>query len=113
MSAVRPHTVTVVPMIRTRNKYGTYDLTRGEPIVKEEVSVQPFGGGTYGNLETDSTINDQWTVRGSLPWPGGVKSIIIWEGVEYDQVGLPKEHTIGVGTQHFQVRMSRRGAEVK
>lgn len=113
MSLARHQTVTVIPMIKSKNKYNTYDLTRGEPIVVEEVSVQPFGGGTVGNLETDDTVRDQFTIRGAGSWPGGVKSLVIYEGVEYDQDGKAKDHRIGVNTRHFQVRIKARGAEVK
>lgn len=100
-------------MVKEKNKYGTYDLVRGEPVELDEVSVQPFGGGTVGNLETDTTVRDQFTIRGSKVWPGGVKSIVIYDGVEYDQDGKAKEHKIGVNTRHFQVRIKARGAEVK
>lgn len=113
MSMIRHQSVTVIPMVRTKNKYGTWDLDRGEPILVEGVSVQPFGGGTVGNLETEDTIRDQFTIRGTGTWPGGVKSIVIYEGVEYDQDGKAKDHRIGVNTRHFQVRIKARGAEVK
>lgn len=115
MSLTRHQTVTVIPMVKVKNKYGTWDLERGEPIEIEEVSVQPFGGGTVGNLEgaDGTTIRDQFTVRGSGNWPGGVKSIVIYDGVEYDQEGLAKQHKIGINTRHFQVRIHARGAEVK
>lgn len=118
MSLTRHQTITVIPMVKVKNKYGTYDLERGEPIDIDGVSVQPFAGGTVGNLESPdgTTVRDQYTVRGSLDnggWPGGVKSIVIFEGEEFDQDGKPKIHKIGVNTQHFQVRIKARGAEVK
>lgn len=101
-------------MNKERNRFNTWKLTRGEPIKVDDVTVQPFGAGTYGNLESgEGTVRDQFTVRGKGVWPGGVHSIIVYQGKEYDQVGVAKEHIIGQFTKHYQVRMSARGAEVK
>ena len=115
-----PHTVTVYPMVGTKNKYGTFDLTRGEGIVLEGVTVQNYGAGSLSGLESDeeTSINDQKTLRGALTdelpaWPGGMHSIVDWEGVEYDCKGLAKEYKQGLRTKHFMVRLKRRGAEVK
>lgn len=109
-----PHTVRVIPMVVEKTRYNTWKKVPGEPIEIEGVTVQPFGGGTMGNLETnDQKVNDQWTVRGRGPWPGGVHSTIEWQGESYDQVGKPKVHSIGTFTKHFQVRIAARSAEVK
>lgn len=111
-----PHTVTVHPMVITgKTKYGTWNTERGEGVTLEGVSVQPYGAGSLSGLESDdeTSINDQKTVRGVLPWPGGTHSIVIFEGEEFDQVGLPKEYTQGLRTQHYMVRIKRRGATVK
>lgn len=111
-----PHTVTVIPMVITgKTKYGTWATTRGEGIVLTGVTVQPYGAGSLSGLESDdeTSVNDQKIVRGVLPWPGGTKSIIIFEGEEFDQQGLPKEYTQGLRTQHYMVRIKRRRAAVK
>lgn len=109
-----PHTVKVIPMVAVKTRYNTWRKEPGDPIIVEGVTVQPFGGGTQGNLETDDQkVNDQWTVRGRGPWPGGVHSLVEWEGQTFDQVGKVKNHSIGQFTQHFQVRIAARGAEVK
>lgn len=111
-----PHTVTVYPMSVTgKTKYGTHKLVKGAGIIVEAVTVAPFGSGSFSNLESEdeTSVNDTFTVKGQGIWPGGVKSIILYEGVEYDQEGLPKNHTRGVRTKHYVVRMRRRGAEVK
>lgn len=111
-----PHTVIVYPMIVSgRNKYGEWSYTRGEGISVEGCTVQNYGAGSLSGLESEdeTSINDQKVIRGSLPWPGGVHSIVEWEGVEYDQKGLPKEYGQGVRTNHFLVRIKRRSAEVK
>ena len=111
-----PHEVTVYPQVVTgKNKYGTWNTERGEGVVLTGVSVQPYGAGSMSGLESDdeTSINDQKTVRGVLPWPGGVHSIIVFEGEEFDQIGLPKEYTQGVRTQHYMVRIKRRGTAVK
>lgn len=116
-----PHTVTVYPMVvEGKDRYGKPILVRGEGIVLSPetdtgVDVQNYGAGSLSGLESDTedSVNDQKTIRGRLPWPGGVHSIIEYEGVEYDQKGLAKEYKRGVRTQHFMVRVKRRGAEVK
>lgn len=109
-----PHTVHVRPMVPERTRYNTWKKVPGEPIEISGVMVQPFGGGTMGNLEVeDQKVNDQFTVRGRGPWPGGVHSTIEWEGNLYDQIGVAKVHSIGQFTKHFQVRIAARGAEVK
>lgn len=111
-----PHTVTVYPMVITgKTKYGTWKTTRGAGIVLDNVRVENHGAGSLSALESEdgTTVNDQKKVKGALPWPGGTHSIVEFEGVEYDQVGLPKEYTQGERTQHYVVRLRRRGAEVK
>lgn len=111
---MRPHTVKVTPMVPEKTKYNTWKKVPGKPVTMVGVTVQPFGGGTAGNLETnDDKVNDQWVVRGRGSWPGGVHSTIEFEGQVYDQVGVAKVHSIGQFTKHFQVRIAARGAEVK
>lgn len=116
-----PHTVTVYPMVvEGKNRYGNPSLVRGEPIILEGVTVQAYGAGSLSGLEDDdeTSVNDQHIVRGALNderphWPGGTHSIVEWDGVEFDQLGLAKERKQGLRTKHFQVRIKRRGAEVK
>lgn len=117
-----PHTVTVIPMMITgKDKYGGWATERGEGIERSPengrgVAVEPYGAGSLSGLEADdgSSVNDQFTVRGELPWEGGTKSIIVFNGDEYDQLGLPKEFTRGSSrTHHFVVRIKRRSAQVK
>lgn len=111
-----PHTVTVIPMQRVKNGYGTYDLVRQTPVPVKRVAVEPFNAGTYGDVEDEDSgdFNDQSIVRGRGIWPGGIKSIVVFEGVEYDTVGLPKKYVRGSKrTHHFQVRIKQRSAEVK
>ena len=101
-------------MVPEKTKYNTWKKVPGQPITMAGVTVQPFGGGTAGNLETnDDKVNDQWVVRGRGVWPGGVHSTIEFNGQVYDQVGVAKIHSIGQFTKHFQVRIAARGAEVK
>jgi len=110
-----PHTVIVIPMKRVRNAYGTYTLVRQTPVPVKRVAVDPFAAGTYGTLESDAgDFNDQLICRGRGEWPGGIKSIIKYDGHEYDTVGVPKIFKRGSRrTRHFVVRMKARGAEVK
>lgn len=117
-----PHTVTIFPMMITgKNKYGNWETERGEGIERSPengrgVAVEPWGAGSLSGLEAadETSVNDQFTIRGELPWEGGTKSIISWNGAEYDQLGLPKEYTRGsYRTHHFVVRMKRRSAPVR
>lgn len=116
-----PHTVTVYPMVlQGKDRYGNPKKVRGLGVIMEGVTVQNYGAGSLSGLEAEdgTSVNDQKTLRGSLnegrpTWPGGVHSIVEWEGVEYDQKGLAKEYTQGLRTKHFMVRLKRRGAEVK
>lgn len=111
---MRPHTVKVTPMVPEKTKYNTWKKVPGDPVTIAGVTVQPFGGGTAGNLETnDDQVNDQWVVRGRGSWPGGLHSTIEFNGQVYDQIGVAKVHSIGQFTKHFQVRIAARGAEVK
>lgn len=108
------HTVEVISMKPQKTKYNTWKKVPSEPVEVRDVTVQPFGGGTQGNLETnDEQVRDQWVVRGHGVWPGGVHSLVVWNGETFDQVGKAKVHTIGQYTKHFQVRIQARGAEVK
>lgn len=109
-----PHSVKVSVMVPVKTKYNTWKKVPGDPVTVKGVMVQPFGGGTSGNLETgDDQVNDQFTIRGRGPWPGGVHSTVEWNGQTYDQIGVAKVHSIGQYTKHFQVRIAARGAEVK
>lgn len=107
----------VVPMVPEKTKYNTYKRVRGARIRVEDVTIQPFNGGTSGNLEslTETEVNDQFVIRGPGKWPGGLHSIITFgdDPEEYDQIGKAKQHGIGTFTKHFQVRVKARGAEVK
>lgn len=104
----------VIPMIAEKTKYGTWKKVPGKPVELSGCTVQPFGGGTQGNLETnDEKVNDQFVVRGHGTWPGGVHSLVEFQGETFDQVGKVKVHGIGQFTKHFQVRIGARGAEVK
>lgn len=111
-----PHTVTVFPVsVLGKTKYGTHKTIRGAGIIVESVTVAPFGSGSFSNLEAEdeASVNDTFTVKGTGVWPGGVKSIILFNGKEYDQEGIPKVYDRGVRTKHYVVRMKARGAEVK
>lgn len=109
-----PHTVKVTTMKPEKTIYNTWKKVPQEPIEIKGVTVQPFGAGTLGRLETnDDSVRDQWVVRGHGVWPGGVHSLVEFEGEMYDQVGKPKIRSIGQFTKHYQVRIQARGAEVK
>jgi len=112
-----PHTVIVTPKVKRRNAYGSYTLTDGDPITVRRVNVHPFGAGTYGTLEgsdDDGQFNDQFVVKGRGEWPGGIRSTIVFDGQEYDQVGVAKKYIRGSRrTNHWLVRMKARKTEVK
>lgn len=111
-----PHTVKVWVMEKHRTKYGTWQYTRpAEPLEIKNVTFQPTGGNSMTAFEAkdDKSVNDQNIIRGPGIWPGGSHSIIEFEGIEYDQVGKPKQYSVGVRTKHFKVQCAVRSMEAK
>lgn len=111
MSIIPRRSVTVIPMTVARDRYNSWEKTRGVPVVVDDVTVQADTDRTRDPGEND--LLDAKTIRGKGVWPGGVHSIVVIDGEEYDQVGKVKVRSIGTFTKHFQVRVAARGAEVK
>lgn len=105
-----PHTVQVRPAVLKQG-----DLARrveyADPVTVTRVAVQPLG-----STETDTTSTDEYKVIGRGTWPGGTHArVIVVDGPhqgEYDQQGEAVVHGMTPRTEHYVVRLKRRGQEV-
>lgn len=103
-------------MKKRKTKYGTWQFERPEePITISGVTFQPTGGNSMTAFEhkDSKSVNDQNIVRGAGIWPGGSHSIIEFNGLEYDQVGAPKQYSVGHRTKHYSVQCKLRSMEAK
>ena len=111
-----PHTVVVYPMVvgPERDRHNKPIMVRGEPVIVKRVTVQPFGIQSFGINEKEGIANTHYVifVRAGV-WPGGLHSIVAWDGREWDQYGEIKEHRVGRHTHHDVIRIKARDAEVK
>lgn len=100
----------VRPMVKTKNEYGTWDLVPGPPV-SVMAAVQPV---TVEEVEAIGTTADTTKrVIGRGPWPGGLHSVIEWDGREWDQKGENRDYRMSPRTAHFDIIMVARSAEVK
>lgn len=108
-----PHAVTVTVMTGTKNQYNGWDLTpAGDPISVSGVSVQPVTdeevASSGGTIEITSK-----RIIGRGPWPGGVHSVVHWNGRDWDQQGEARIYGMSERTGHFDVIVHSRSSEVK
>lgn len=104
--------VDVIPMVALADeRYGGYKKVRGVPVRVDDVTVQDEP--VDRRVRDTEGIEDIKVIRGKGEWPGGINSIVVFEGEEYDQIGKARIRKIGYYTKHFQVRIRARGAEVK
>lgn len=109
-----PHTVTVIPKTRVKNRLNTWELIPGEPVEMVGVSVQALGAApTKPVSEAVQTglgeqVRTNLRVLGRGPWPGGPYSEVIWEGRVYDQEGEAAVYSMSARTQHFSVVLTAR-----
>lgn len=111
-----PDTVTCVPrVIVGQDRTGSNILGAGEPVTYYRVSVQDAGLSSYTKPEDNNVIQADYLIYKPLEpaWVGGPHSTVIWEGVEYDQVGIVKRFRRGRRTNHEVVKIKARGTEVR
>lgn len=111
-----PDTVTCIPrVIIGQDRTGSNKLGPGTPVVYRGVSVQAAGLAAFGSAEDPGYINSDFIVmKAWLPrWVGGPHSTVIWNGVEYDQVGVVRPFGRGRRTKHEVIKLKARGTEVK
>lgn len=106
----QPHTIVVIPMVKTRDQYGEWALTRGRPV-SIRCAVQPLESVEANAL--DVQVSTTRRVIGFVDWPGGPKSIVQWDGREWDADGEQRPYRMGRNTKHFDVLITARTAEVK
>ena len=106
----QPHTIVVIPMVNVRDRYGDWALTRGTPVTVQ-CAVQPLESLEAQALDVQVTTTRR--VIGFVDWPGGPKSIVQWDGREWDCEGEQRPYRMGRNTKHFDVLITARTAEVK
>lgn len=114
-----PHTVTVTPMLVSRDALGT-SLAPGEPVRVEGVMIQPVSemGGGASDQAAGVVSQASWRVIGAGTWPGGPYSTIHVEagppglaGRDFQQSGEAMARASGRRTAHFTVTMTALGVE--
>lgn len=118
MSALNtgPDTVTVRTMIVvSKDRTGANVLGPGPSKTYTGVSVQPAGLSAFGKAEANNVIDADYVLyKGYEPaWIGGPHSIVVWEGQEFDQVGIVKRYHRGRRTKHEVISLKARGTAVK
>lgn len=111
-----PDTVVCTPkVIIGQDRTGSNKLGNGTPVTYRGVSVQPVGLSAFAQAETPVYINaDYLVIKAWEPaWVGGPKSTVVWNGVEYDQVGVVRRFGRGRHTRHEEIKLKARGSEVK
>lgn len=111
-----PDTVICLPrVIVGQDRTGSNVLGPGEPVTYYGVSVQPAGLAAFGRAEDPGYVNvDYVLLKAPEPaWVGGPHSTVMWNGVEYDQVGVVKIFGRGRRSRHEEVKLKARGVEVK
>jgi hypothetical protein len=115
-----PHTVTCIPKVVVgKDRTGSNKLGPGTPKTYQGVTVEPTGLAAFGQAEDvrsgGMVVNADYQIMKALEprWVGGPHSTIVWEGVEYDQVGEARTYSRGRMTKHQVIKMKARGVEVR
>lgn len=114
-----PHTVVCKPQIVVgKDRTGSNKLGPGPAKTYTGVSVFPAGLAAFGRAEDDrygTLVNVDFVIIKALQplWVGGPHSIVVWEGEEYDQVGVVRTHGRGFATKHQVIKLKARGTQVK
>lgn len=111
-----PDTVTCIPRIIVgQDRTGSNKLGPGIPKTYTGVSVQPAGLAAFGSAEDPGYINADYVVLKAITpaWVGGPHSTVMWNGIEYDQVGVAKVYGRGRRTKHEEIKLKARGTGVK
>jgi len=118
MSALNsgPDTVTCIPRVITgKDRTGSNVLGPGTPVTYKGVSVQPAGLAAFGSAEDPGYVNADYIILKAYEpaWVGGPHSTVMWEGEEYDQVGVVKKFHRGKRSRHEEIKLKARGVEVR
>ena len=111
-----PDTVICKTMVVVgKDRAGSNVLGPGLARTYKGVSVQPAGLSAFGKDEVNNVIDADYIIMkaDSPAWIGGPHSIVIWNGQEYDQVGIVKKFGRGRRTKHEVVKIKARGTAVK
>lgn len=107
-----PDTVICIPRVVIGvDRTGSNKLGPGEPVEYIGVSVQPAGLAAFGGAEF--TGYDYVIFKSYEPaWVGGPHSTVMWNGVEYYQLGVPQRYGRGRNSKHETIKLKARGVEV-
>lgn len=115
-----PHTVTCIPKVVVgKDRTGSNKLGPGPSTTFKGVYVAPAGLAAFGQAEDvrsgGTVVNADYVIMKALEpvWPGGPHSTIVWDGVEYDQVGEARTYSRGRMTRHQIIKMKARSVEVR
>jgi len=114
-----PDTVICKPQVVVgKDRTGSNKLGPGPSKTYKGVSVQPAGLAAFGRAEDDrygTQVNvDFVIIKALLPaWVGGPHSIVVWNGEEYDQVGVARTFGRGKATKHQEIKLKARGVAVR
>ena len=111
-----PDTVTCIPrVVIGQDRTGSNKLGPGTPVTYRGVSVQPAGLAAFGSAEDPGYINADYVIfKAFTPaWTGGPHSTVMWNGDEYDQVGVVKRFGRGRRSRYEEIKLKARGTEVR
>lgn len=117
----KKHTIKVITKgVVGTNRYGDNILGDMPPIEVKGVIISRSATSAFSRREMEDHDEghqpfSRWKLilPGKAVWPGGMHSIIEWEGVKYDQYGESARNDTGVRTAHTVVFMQSRSAVVK
>lgn len=107
-----PHVVVVQNMKRTQNARGLYeDVPDGEPI-QVGCSVQSVR--EWSSAEEIPVNGLQLLTLCRIfarDWPGTVRSVVLWDGFQWETVGSPQHFIVGKRTHHWAITVRRLGGD--
>lgn len=111
------HAVEVTPKIKAQGAYGTR-LVDGETVRVERVAVQDFNAVYEAGAGDSVQVSSDIVIFGRGVWPGGPNSTIRpvsgpYEGLVFDQAGIPKVRGMSPRTAHYRVHASVRATEAR
>lgn len=109
-----PETLTVQARRQVEDSLGAARwVDDGPPVPAVGYMVQPVTSAEANDLGLEAI--ESYRVIGRGPWPGGMHSVITWDGRTWDQRGPARRHRSGLATHHVVVIITSRspGAGVR
>lgn len=105
MLANGPHVVTVFPEVESDDGYGTVLRVPDGTGVEVRGWMQPVRAEELAALGQQARTTYKLIAAAV---PGGAWSKVLWEGREYEPVGEPVEHGVGMTLAHSTVLLAAR-----